>query len=67
MIAQTPFNDGAASGLQFGFLSKNDLQTAVDSEAAHGAFASMTPGDTSMATQKEVDKLMKGGRARVVR
>ena len=59
--------DSFASGLQFGFLSKNDPQLAVDSGAAHGAFASTTPGDTSMATQAEVEKLMKGGRARVVR
>ncbi len=59
--------DSFASGLQFGFLSKNDPQLAVDYGAAHGAFASTTPGDTSMATQKEVEKLMKGGGARVVR
>ena len=56
--------DSFASGLQFGFLSKNDPQAAVDYGAAHGAFASTTPGDTSMATQKEVEKLMKGGSAR---
>jgi 2-dehydro-3-deoxygluconokinase len=59
--------DSFASGLQFGFLSKNDPQLAVDYGAAHGAFASTTPGDTSMATQKEIEKLMKGGGARVVR
>ena len=51
--------DSFASGLQFGFLSKNDPQLAVDYGAAHGAFASTTPGDTSMATQKEVEKLMR--------
>ena len=59
--------DSFASGLQFGFLSKNDPQLAVDYGAAHGAFASTTPGDTSMATQKEIEKLMQGGSARVVR
>jgi 2-dehydro-3-deoxygluconokinase len=59
--------DSFASGLQFGFLSKNDPQAAVDYGAAHGAFASTTPGDTSMATRKEVEKLMNGGGARVVR
>ena len=59
--------DSFASGLTFGFLSQNDAQAAVDYGAAHGAFASTTPGDTSMATQKEVEKLMKGGGARVVR
>jgi 2-dehydro-3-deoxygluconokinase len=59
--------DSFASGLTFGFLSKNDAQAAVEYGAAHGAFASTTPGDTSMATQKEIEKLMKGGSARVVR
>ena len=59
--------DSFASGLQFGFLSKNDPQLAVDYGAAHGAFASTTPGDTSMATRKEVEKQISGGGARVVR
>jgi 2-dehydro-3-deoxygluconokinase len=39
----------------------------VDYGAAHGALASTTPGDTSMATRKEVEKVMGGGGARVVR
>ena len=59
--------DSFASGLSFGFLEKNDPQAAVDYGAAHGALASTTPGDTSMVTRKEVEKLMKGGSARVVR
>jgi 2-dehydro-3-deoxygluconokinase len=59
--------DSFASGLAYGFLSANDPQAAVDYGAAHGALASTTPGDTSMATRKEVENLMKGGSARVVR
>ncbi len=59
--------DSFASGLQYGFLAKNDPQAAVDYGAAHGALASTTPGDTSMATRAEVEKLMAGGGARVVR
>jgi 2-dehydro-3-deoxygluconokinase len=59
--------DSFASGLQFGFLQFNDPQKAVDYGAAHGALASTTPGDTSMATRKEVEKAMSGGDARVVR
>ncbi len=59
--------DSFASGLQFGFLEFNDAQKAVDYGAAHGALASTTPGDTSMATRKEVEKLFSGGSARVVR
>jgi 2-dehydro-3-deoxygluconokinase len=59
--------DSFASGLQFGFLEFNDPQKAVDYGAAHGALASTTPGDTSMATRKEVEKTMGGGSARVQR
>ena len=59
--------DSFASGLQFGFLQFNDAQQAVDYGAAHGALASTTPGDTSMATRKEVEKQIAGGGARVVR
>jgi len=42
-------------------------QKAVEYGAAHGALASTTPGDTSMATRKEVEKTIGGGGARVVR
>jgi len=59
--------DSFASGLQFGFLEFGDPQKAVDYGAAHGALASTTPGDTSMATRKEVEKQIAGGGARVVR
>lgn len=59
--------DSFASGLQFGFMEFNDAQKAVDYGAAHGALASTTPGDTSMATRKEVEKQIGGGGARVVR
>jgi len=59
--------DSFASGLAFGFLEFNDPQKAVDYGAAHGALASTTPGDTSMATRREVEKQVAGGGARVVR
>jgi len=59
--------DSFASGLVFGFLEFNCPQKAVDYGAAHGALASTTPGDTSMATRSEVEKQIKGGGARVVR
>ncbi|QYY34356.1 sugar kinase [Ruficoccus sp. ZRK36] len=59
--------DSFASGLVYGFLAKNDPQQAVDYGAAHGALAMTTPGDTTMASCKEVEKIMKGGGARVVR
>lgn len=59
--------DSFASGLAFGFLEFNCPQKAVDYGAAHGALASTTPGDTSMATRAEVEKQIKGGGARVIR
>jgi 2-dehydro-3-deoxygluconokinase len=59
--------DSFASGLQFGFLQFNDPQRAVDLGAAHGALASTTPGDTSMATRAEVERLVAGAGARIVR
>ena len=59
--------DSFASGLAFGFLEFNDPQKAVEYGAAHGALASTTPGDTSMATRQEVEKQIAGGGARVVR
>ncbi len=59
--------DSFASGLIYGFLTSGDPQTAVNYGAAHGALAMTTPGDTSMATLKEVKKIMAGGGARVVR
>jgi 2-dehydro-3-deoxygluconokinase len=59
--------DSFASGLVYGFLRFNDAQKAVEYGAAHGALAMTTPGDTSMATLDEVEKLVKGGGARVDR
>jgi len=59
--------DSFASGLIYGFLSGKDAQWAVECGAAHGALAMTTPGDTSMATLKEVLQVMKGGSARISR
>lgn len=59
--------DSFASGLIFGLLSSGDPQQAVDLGAAHGALAMTTPGDTSMATRSEVERLAQGGSARVQR
>ena len=59
--------DSFASGLIYGFLTGRDPQWAVECGAAHGALAMTTPGDTTMATLSEVEKLMKGGSARVAR
>jgi 2-dehydro-3-deoxygluconokinase len=59
--------DSFASGLVYGLMATGDAQKAVDYGAAHGALAMTTPGDTSMASKDEVEKLMKGGGARVQR
>jgi 2-dehydro-3-deoxygluconokinase len=59
--------DSFASGLIYGMLTYGDPEKAVNFGAAHGALAMTTPGDTSMATLKEVEKLVGGGSARVER
>ena len=59
--------DSFASGLAYGLMTFGDLATAVEYGAAHGALAMTTPGDTSMASLKEVEALVRGGGARVQR
>jgi len=59
--------DSFASGLIYGFLMNKGAQWAVECGAAHGALAMTTPGDTTMATLSEVERVMKGGNARVAR
>lgn len=59
--------DGFASGLAYGFLEGKGPQAAVEYGAAHGALAMTTPGDTSMVNVKEVEAVMKGKGARVIR
>jgi 2-dehydro-3-deoxygluconokinase len=59
--------DSFASGLIYGLMQFGDGQKAVEYGAAHGALAMTTPGDTTMASLKEVEALVKGGSARVQR
>jgi 2-dehydro-3-deoxygluconokinase len=59
--------DSFASGFIYGLMATGDPQKAVEYGAAHGALAMTTPGDTSMASKEEVEKLMQGGGARVQR
>ena len=59
--------DSFASGLAYAFLAGKTGQEAVQYGAAHGALAMSTPGDTSMASLKEVEAAMKGKGARVIR
>ena len=59
--------DSFASGLIYGLMTTEDAQTAVNYGVAHGALAMTTPGDTSMASLKEVENIVKGSGARVQR
>jgi 2-dehydro-3-deoxygluconokinase len=59
--------DSFASGLVYGLMTADDAQKAVNYGVAHGALAMTTPGDTSMASLKEVEGVMKGLGARVIR
>ena len=59
--------DSFASGLIYGLISTGDPNVAVEYGAAHGALAMTTPGDTSMASKKEVEAVMEGAGARVKR
>ncbi len=59
--------DSFASGLIYGLLSSMDPPQAVEYGAAHGALAMTTPGDTSMASLAEVERLMSGASARIAR
>jgi 2-dehydro-3-deoxygluconokinase len=55
--------DSFASGLIYGLMHGKGMQYAVDCGVAHGALAMTTPGDSSMATIPEVERLMSGGGA----
>ena len=59
--------DSFASGLIYGLMTTGDAQEAVEFGSAHGALAMTTPGDTTMATLAEVEKVKDGGSARVDR
>ena len=59
--------DSFASGLIYGLMTTGDAEIAVNYGAAHGALAMTTPGDTTMASKKEVEAIMGGAGARVQR
>ena len=59
--------DSFAAGFFYGLLSGRSLDEALNLGVAHGALAMTTPGDTSMATAAEVERLAAGGTARVMR
>jgi 2-dehydro-3-deoxygluconokinase len=59
--------DSFASGLIYGIITGQPLEWSVRCGVAHGALAMTTPGDTSMATRAEVERVMKGSSARIER
>lgn len=59
--------DSFASGLIYGLMEGKGGQEAVEYGAAHGALAMTTPGDTTTASIKEIQKVMKGSSARIDR
>jgi 2-dehydro-3-deoxygluconokinase len=59
--------DSFAAGLIYGILEDKGMQWSLDCGVAHGALAMTTPGDSSMATLAEVQRLMAGASAGVQR
>ena len=59
--------DSFASGLIYGLLAGKPIDGALRCGVSHGALAMTTPGDTSMATLAEVERIIKGGSARIAR
>ena len=59
--------DSFASGLIYGLMTTGEPDKAVNYGIAHGARAITTPGDTSMASLKEVENIVSGAGARVQR
>jgi 2-dehydro-3-deoxygluconokinase len=59
--------DSFASGIVYGLLAGKGIEYAIRCGVAHGALAMTTPGDTSMATLSEVERIIKGGSARIAR
>lgn len=52
--------DSFAAGYIYGMMVEEDCQKAVDYGIAHGALAMTTPGDNSMASLDEVERVIAG-------
>ncbi len=59
--------DSFASGVLYALLNSWSLERSLSCGVAHGALAMSTPGDTSMASLPEIERLMAGGNARIQR
>ncbi len=59
--------DSFASGIIYGILCGYDIQKSLNYGIAHGALAMTTAGDTTMASKSEVEAVISGKGARVIR
>ncbi len=59
--------DAFAAGLIYGLLTRRGLAWALNCGVAHGALTMTTPGDASMVTLPEVERLMTGVAAGALR
>lgn len=59
--------DSFAAGLIYGLMAGKGVPWALDCGVAHGALTMTTAGDSSSATQAEVERLMSGAGAGTVR
>jgi len=59
--------DSFASGLIYALMEGKGAAEAVNYGAAHGAMAMTTVGDTTTASLQEVERVVKGGTARIAR
>jgi 2-dehydro-3-deoxygluconokinase len=59
--------DSFASGLIYALMEGKGPAEAVNYGAAHGAMAMTTGGDTTTASLKEVERIVKGANARIAR
>ena len=67
MLDRVGGGDGFASGFFFGLLEGMSARDALNFGWAHGALLTTFPGDTTMATLRDVRALAEGGSARISR
>ncbi len=59
--------DGFAAGVIYGMLTNKDPKTAIDCGVVHGALVMTTPGDNSINSFKDVDRMLAGAGAGAIR
>lgn len=59
--------DGFVSGFVSGILNGKGFHEGIDQGIAHGALAMTTPGDVSLVSRSQVERLARGAAPRVVR